>query len=117
MKQKKNLFILFIVLSFLMESCILQKNAQKDINGLWKMQGYGKILEITDSIIFSYDYTEISCTLNSKVKRDEIYKLGNLELISHDSMIQTCGTKYYLNRIHELPKEHLIVDTIALKDP
>lgn len=117
MKQKRNLFILFIVLPFLLETCILKNNVPKDINGLWKMQGYGKIIEITDSIIFTYDYTEISCILNSKIKRDEIYKLGNLELISHDSMIQTRGTKYYLNRIHELPKEHLTVDTIALKAP
>ena len=97
------LVILFIV------SCNSVSN-QKTIEGLWERNGYGTLLEITDTEIKFYDFTKMSCILNTTLKRSEIRRLGELNLIANDTLTQTLGiTEYSFKRINSIPK--VLVDT------
>lgn len=94
-----------------------QIDTNHSINGIWEMNGYGKIIEISDSEVNTFDITKISCVLNSKVKRNDINQLGKFKLINEDSLNLKLGiTNYYFHRIKELPKEKLINDSIQSKN-
>ncbi len=90
----------------------------QSLNGIWEMNGYGKIIEISDSEVSIYDLTKISCVFNYKVKRSEIKQLGKFKLLNSDSLNLKLGiTDYYLHRIQELPDQKLISDSLQLKSP
>ena len=109
------LFLTFSLLNIHMS--IAQSDTTSSINGIWEMNGYGKIIEISDIEVNSYDITKISCLLNSKVKRNEINQLGKFQLFDKDSLHLKLGlTNYYLHRLKELPKEKLINDSIQKKN-
>ncbi|MAU14920.1 MAG: hypothetical protein CMH46_05200 [Muricauda sp.] len=90
----------------------------QSLNGIWEMDGYGKIIEISDREVSTYDVTKISCLLNYKTPRNNIKQLGKFELINPNSLNLKLGiTEYHLHRIKELPKQKLISDSIRLKKP
>jgi len=94
-----------------------QIDTNHSINGIWEMNGYGKIIEILDSEVNTFDITKISCVVNSKVKRKDIDQLGKFKLINEDSLNLKLGiTNYYLHRIKELPKVKLINDSLQSKN-
>ena len=81
------------------------------------MDGYGKIIDISENEVNTYDVTKVSCILNSKYKRNEIQHLGTVSLTNKDLLHIKLGiTNYYLHRIGELPKEKLITDAVRSKD-
>lgn len=110
MKMKIFLCLAFSLLNF--HSAFTQINTNDSINGIWEMNGYGKIIEITESEVNTFDITKISCILNSKIQRNKIDQLGKFKVISKDTLNLKLGiTNYYLHRIQELPKERLIDDS------
>lgn len=113
--MKTFLFSAFALLSF--QLAFTQINTKDSINGIWEMSGYGRIIEISDSEVNTYDITKISCLLHSQYKRNEILHLGNVSLINKDSLHIKLGiTNYYLHRIKEFPKEKLTTDSVQSKD-
>ena len=113
--MKSFLFLAFSLLSF--QLAFTQIKTKDSINGIWEMNGYGRIIEISDSEVNTYDVTKISCLLHSKHKRNEIQHLGKVSLINKDSLHIKLGiTNYYLHRIKEFPKEILITDSVGSKD-
>lgn len=94
-----------------------QNNTIDSIQGIWKMDGYGKIIEITDNEVNTFDITKISSILNSKIPRNKIDQLGKFRVVSKDTLNLKLGiTNYYLHRIQELPEERLINDSIKSKN-
>ncbi|WP_073000400.1 S41 family peptidase [Epilithonimonas mollis] len=92
----------FILLSY--NGLFAQKIADS-LTGIWKSRGYGKIIDIQDTLINSYEVTAISCTLSSQLKRSDISKLGTVKRVSQDILTITEGIKVYtLDKIEELPK-------------
>ena len=112
MKKKNILF--YIILSILnFHLSFAQIKTKDSINGIWQMNGYARIIEITDNEVNTYDITKISCIVNSELKRSEINQLGKFKIINKDSLNLKLGiTNYYLQRIKELPEEKFIYDTI-----
>ncbi|KFC19565.1 S41 family peptidase [Chryseobacterium sp. FH1] len=97
-----------IILYFLLLGIINNVNAQvkntDSINGIWRMRGYGKIIEINDSIVNSFDVTAISRTLNSQIKKASIDELGKIELLNKNVLALKEGNmNYLLDRIAEFP--------------
>ncbi|WP_111308398.1 S41 family peptidase [Confluentibacter sediminis] len=81
------------------------------------MNGYGKIIEISENEVNTFDITKISCILKSTINRNDIDELGKFILINKDSLNLKLGiTNYYLHKIRELPKERFINDSIQLKN-
>lgn len=109
---------LYIIVSLLnIQIGFAQINIKDSINGIWQMDGYGKIIEIGDNEVNTYDNTKISCIINSSLKRSEINQLGKFKVISKDTINLKLGiTNYYLHRIKELPKEKFINDSIQRKN-
>jgi carboxyl-terminal processing protease len=108
-----------IVLYFLFLGTINNVNAQvttpDSFNGIWKMRGYGKIIEINDSIVNNYDVTVISRTLNSQIKKESIEELGKMELLNKNVLTLKEGKmNYFLDRIDEFP--NIKVNSEKLKD-
>lgn len=109
------LYLAFSLLNF--HSAFTQIVTNDSLNGIWEMNGYGKIIEITESEVNTFDITKISCILNSKIRRNEIDQLGKFKVINEDTLNLKLGiTNYYLHRIKELPKEKLIHDSTGSKD-
>lgn len=103
----KILFYFLIVLS--VPSIFAQEIPKGSLTGIWKMRGYGKIIEINDSVVNSYDATSISCTLSSQLKRDAILQLGTINSVDQNSLIITQGiTSYTLDRIIGLPETEYV---------
>lgn len=93
-----------------------QNAANDSLKGIWKMRGYGKVIEINDSIVNSYDVTAISNTLNSQIRKESIEELGKFELLNKNVLALKQGNMdYYLDRIDEFPKTE--VNSEKLKDP
>ena len=97
-----------ILLYFLLLGIINNVNAQVEntdsLNGIWKMRGYGKIIEINDSFVNSFDVTAISRTLNSQLKKESIDELGKIELLNKNVLTLKEGNmNYLLDRIDEFP--------------
>ncbi|OKL38446.1 S41 family peptidase [Pontibacter flavimaris] len=108
-----------LILSFILVSPAYSTDGlNPSLNGIWLMNGYGRILEISDTEVKVYDHTKISCTLKFTLRREHIDRLGKFELITPDSMIRTLGiTKYTLRRIANLPLSFIGTDSVALRNP
>ncbi|RZK67611.1 MAG: hypothetical protein EOO95_02415 [Pedobacter sp.] len=104
MAKTINILLNFFI-SFLACSLFAQTLPEDIIDGVWKMRGYGKIITIDDSEVNSYDVTSISCTLNSKLKREDVLQLGIIKRVDKKLLTITQGIKVYmLEKIEELPK-------------
>jgi len=80
------------------------------------MRGYGKIIEINDTIVNDYDVTAISRTLNSRIKKGSIEELGKIELLNKNVLtLKQANMNYFLDRIDEFPNTE--VNSEKLKDP
>ncbi|MBZ9629744.1 S41 family peptidase [Salegentibacter sp. LM13S] len=111
----KIFLLAFSLLNF--QLAFTQTVANDSINGIWKMNGYGKIIEITKSEVNTFDITKISCILNSEIQRNQIGQLGKFKVINEDTLNLKLGiTNYYLHRIKELPKNKIINDSIKAKN-
>lgn len=100
-KKIKITICYFLLLSY---NGLFAKKIADSLTGIWKSRGYGKIIDIQDTVINSYEVTAISCTLNSQLKRSDISQLGNVKRISQDILTITEGIKVYtLDKIEELP--------------
>lgn len=113
-KIKTPFYFLFLLL---VHSAYSQTLLNDSLNGIWKMRGYGKIIEINDTLINNYDATSISRTINSQLKREDILQLGKVKTVNQNLLVINQGvTNYFLDRINELPKE-AADNTNKLKDP
>jgi len=93
-----------------------QDSSIDSIHGIWEMDGYGKIVEITDKEVKTFDITKISGILNSTIPKNQIDQLGKFRVVSKDTLNLKLGiTNYYLHRIQELPEERFI-DSIKSKN-
>lgn len=80
------------------------------------MRGYGKMIEINDSVVNNYDVTAISRTLNSQIKKESIKELGELELKDKNVLALKQGNMIYLlDKISEFPT--IENSSERLKDP
>ncbi|SDG75502.1 Tricorn protease C1 domain-containing protein [Pedobacter terrae] len=104
-KMIKTIKILFYFLTlFSAKSLVAQTVAEDALKGVWKMRGYGKIIAIDDALVSSYDTTAISCTLNSRLKRDSILQMGTIKRVDQNLLTITEGIKTYtLDKIGKLP--------------
>lgn len=109
-----------VLLYFLFLGIISNVSAQvtttDSLKGIWKMRGYGKIIEINDTIVNDYDVTAISRTLNSQIKKGNIEELGKIELLNKNVFtLKQANMNYFLDRIDEFPNTE--VNSEKLKDP
>ncbi|MCR1027006.1 S41 family peptidase [Cellulophaga baltica] len=112
----KILLCLFITM-FQLHLAFSQRDTTNSINGIWEMNGYGRIIEISDLEVSTYDITKISCLVNSKLSRADINQLGQFNLTHKDSLHLKLGiTHYYLHRIKKLPPVQIITDSIQSKN-
>lgn len=77
-----------------------------ELEGLWKCEGYGRILEIEKSKIKTFDINHVSCIPYAKIGIVKYFKrLYKPHFIHPDTMIVSFGpTKYKYYRIKELPE-------------
>lgn len=94
--------IIASILLFTPISCA-DRGKKKSINGIWTQEGYGRIIEITDSTYSYYNITEISCLslVSGKLKeRFKIVRFNENELILNPGGI----VNYSFKRSGTLPK-------------
>lgn len=105
MIKKINILFYFFIL-FSAHSLTAQTMIEDPLKGIWKMRGYGKIIDINDTTVNSYDVSSISTTLSSQLKRDDILQLGTLKRVDQNLLTITLGiTTYTLDKINELPNK------------
>lgn len=76
----------------------------RNLKGTWKMEGYGKIIDIRDSAVNLYDTTSFSCVPKEKLKLKDLGFLGQFKQIAQDTLMLSSGiTTYRLIRIAGLP--------------
>lgn len=92
-----------IILFLMVTSCnIEQKGSIEDPNGFWEQDGYGKVIQIQDSIISVYNICKVDCHLAFE---EEILDFGRIKKVTKDSLVikhNIDDWKFY--RIKELPK-------------
>jgi len=89
-----------------------------NITGIWKMNGYGQILEITNSEIKYYDLTQKSCTPIKTIPSTTKTELGTIIKVTKDSLFYKNGiTEYHLSRLPQLPDLCAKQDTALNKTP
>lgn len=108
-KENNKVYILIFILTFLMSCGMEEENILLD--GIWKQEGYGRILEIKDSAYVYYNTTSSSCIPLVKGKlidRFEIVSASSNKLILNpgdivdyvfykaDTLPQLCRTKQLL---------------------
>ena len=115
MNKNSKLFF-FLIFYLIINTVDAQNTTIVSNNGIWKMRGYGKMIEINDSVVNNYDVTAISRTLNSQIKKESIKELGELELKDKDVLALKQGNMIYLlDRISEFPT--IENSSERLKDP
>ncbi len=98
------LFRILFLLSFFISSCQYQKNqTNPSINGIWESLGSGWVLQIQDSLTYSfYDITAISCLPNRTGNLTEMLEALRLK---EDTLSLLQGiTTFKFIRTEEVPK-------------
>jgi len=69
--------------------------------GLWEQDGYGKIIEIKDSLVKIYDICKVNCNASF----EEVFiEFGAIKKVGQDELILTEGLNdYYFKRLEKLP--------------
>lgn len=85
-------------------SCNQTSKNTYSLQGTWKMEGYGKIIDITKTSVNLYDTTKVSCVPKETVKLQDMGFLGQFKQIAQDTLIISSGiTEYRLTRTASLP--------------
>ncbi len=102
---------LYIAIILILTSCTSKIEEQVVTpNGLWQQVGYGKIVEIQDSILRVYDICQTDCHMAFE---EEILDFGRILKVSKDSLTIKHNIDHWeFLRIETLPK--LCLDTIDL---
>ncbi|HNP35523.1 MAG TPA: S41 family peptidase [Woeseiaceae bacterium] len=90
------------------------------VPGVWQMQGYGEILEITSEAVVRYDLTNISCLRVEGTTTDEADLLYDRLVSSGDSFtfFETGGiTRYEFLRLDHLPQRCGFMEGGVVRDP
>lgn len=112
-------FILFIIVVCLL-SCQRRNSAvhQPVLQGIWKKQGYGVVIEISKSDINFYDVTQKSCLPVKTVSLNNIRELGEIVSLTNDTLLIKSGiNRYQFNRLKALPKFCKIQSEKVLNNP
>ena len=103
--MKKNLIVLiaFWSIAQLFISCNGNKIIYPDsYNGLWQQEGYGRIVELEDSLIHVYDICKTNCAVSFS---EEILDFGRIIEVSNDLLIIKHGIdRWRFKKINQLPK-------------
>ena len=95
-----------------------QKDKALSLNGTWESIGYGRILEINDSLVVVYDSCKTGCNFQQQLPRELFNELFTVEIMSRDSFaVKNEITVYEFSRSekdHELCKNN---DTVLKQDP
>ena len=101
----KNIIFLFILTTlFIFCSCNEKTDSTDNLKpyGIWKQIGYGKIIELNDSIIKVYDLTKQNCDLSYE---EEILDFGKIKNFTKDSLTIQHGIDNWLfTRLETLPE-------------
>ncbi len=101
MKTTSAVLLLIVTIFF----SFTDKESEK-FKGLWKSIGYGKIIDIRESKVKTYDINKVSCIPYYYLTKLNDFMIENQpEFIHQDTVIFSSGiTKYKYIRIKELPK-------------
>lgn len=106
-----------IVAFFTFSSCKQTPQSTYSLQGTWKMEGYGKMIDITKTSVNVYDTTRFSCVPKETVKLQDKGFLGQFKQVAQDTLIISSGiTEYRLTRIAGLPGR-CRVDQSLNRDP
>lgn len=110
------LFFLFISLA----SC--QQRSSKVqlpvIQGIWKMHGYGQVIQINKSDINFYDVTQKSCLPVKTISLKNIRELGEIVSLTQDTLLLESGINHYqFTRLKTLPEFCKVQSQIAFRNP
>ncbi len=107
----------FFILLIVGTSLSAQVKSTKLIKGVWQNDGYGRIIEITDRFASIYDICSVDCNRSEKVPAKMLFKMFQISKESDSVLlIQNGMTKYYLNKLANLPE--LCLKKVAdKKDP
>ena len=100
-----------------LSSCNQISNTTHSMKGTWKMEGYGRIINITDTSVNLYDTTKVSCLPQETLKLNDLSFLGQFKQVAQDTLMFSSGiTEYRLTRIPHLPSR-CSIDEIRNQDP
>lgn len=81
--------------------------ADERLNGVWMMEGYGRIMEVKDGNIKTFQVTEVSCVLDEQSPLDHyLRQINRIDLTERDRLrfYEEGGiTRYDNTRLAELP--------------
>lgn len=117
LKPATSLNIGFAIAAFTILFSCQQTKHEHSMQGTWKMEGYGKIIQITDTVVDIYDTTRVSCLPAESLKLKDIGFLGHFKQIAQDSLVIRNGiTDYLLIRTTGLPNR-CSLDTVLNRNP
>jgi len=92
-----------IILTIFISSCITKEtDVNLSPNGFWEQDGYGKIIEIKDSIIRVFDICAIDCHLAFE---EEILDFGRIKEVKENALVIKHNIDdWKFKRIKELPE-------------
>ena len=95
------MLLLFVMVFFSPSKQALAKE-NVDISGVWKMQGYGWILDIDDTTVSMYDHTTISCLPSKQYPRSMFEE----EVTQKDDVLtlKVGISTYMLSKLPKLPE-------------
>jgi len=119
--MRKIYFLLFSIM-LTITSCQVNKatvsSIKPSLKGIWRMQGYGQLLVISDTAIAYYDITQKSCLPVKSIPFSELSKLGEVKKVTQDSLLlKNSITEYQLLRLQLLPDLCASQDRIRDKNP
>ncbi len=93
--------LLPMVIAFLFYSNSAKAQEKVDISGVWKMQGYGWIMDVNETTVSIYDQTEISCLPSKQYPRVMFEGEANIQ---GDVLTLKVGiSTYVLSKLPALP--------------
>lgn len=106
-------FIAAAVIWWLGGMSVVPAATLNDLSGVWRMQGYGRILDISPKRVTAYDITDISCVKTEAGNYDRIEPDGD-----HFTAYEPGGiTRYGFVRIGALPERCRKPDAQKARDP
>jgi carboxyl-terminal processing protease len=100
-----------------LSSCNQTAKTTYSMKGIWKMEGYGRLIDITDTSVNLYDTTKVSCLPQETLKLKDLSMLGKFEQVAQDTLMFSSGiTEYRLTRISHLPSR-CSIDEVRNQDP
>ena len=107
--------LLGLILTCVISCSSNEKEVIFDQNGYWQQVGYGKIIELQDSIIRIYDICKVDCHLSFE---EAILDFGKVKRVTEDSLVIKHGIDdWRFLRIDKLPELCSTTDEASNANP